>query len=146
MIDIVFEHVEQQRQGEFTPYRPELTDDGKDVQLIPYTIGDTVIRSLYFPLPRPSLIRDYEKKRKEHNMEQLNELQDSLKPKSETDGRGKNPNSLKNLRPFRAQSTEERIKEMWTSRLYKTPEELAEAGGFPTYITKKIISKMEGEK
>jgi hypothetical protein len=103
MIDIVFEHVEQQKQGEFTPFRPELTDDGKDVQLIPYTIGDTVIRSVYFPLPRPSLIRDYEKKRREHNMTQLNELQDSLRPEEKkprsdgTDGRGKNPNSLKNL-------------------------------------------------
>lgn len=104
MIDIVFEHVEQQKQGEFTPYRPELTDDGKDVQLIPYTIGNTVIRSVYFPLPRPSLIRDYEVKRRAHNMTQLNELQDSLKPKSETDGRGKNPNSLKNLKPFRSHS------------------------------------------
>ena len=106
MIDIVFEHVEQQRQGEFTPYRPQLTDDGKDVQLIPYTIGDTIVRSVYFPLPRPSLIRDYERKRREHNMIQLNELQDSLRPKSEMDGRGKSLNSLKNLKPFRGVQNE----------------------------------------
>ena len=80
------------------PYIPVLSDDGKEVTLTPFTKGDNVIRTVYFPLPRPSLIKDYESKRNEHNMGQLNRLHDSLNPKAkERDGRGKNPNSMKNL-------------------------------------------------
>ena len=105
MIDVIFDHTEDQRQGEFSPYIPVLTDDGKDIQLIPFTKGKTVIASVYFPLPRPSLIEDYERKRRIHNMKQLNELQDTLIKKdkhnsteeSMEDRRGKNPNSLRNL-------------------------------------------------
>ena len=102
LIDIVFDHEQEMRQGEFVPYIPVLTDDGKEVVLDDYTIGNKVIKSVYFPLPRPSLIDDYEKKRKVHNMEQLNELQTSLRPKEEKkEGRKINPNSLKNLKQFK---------------------------------------------
>ena len=103
MIDIIFDHTEDQRQGEFSPYIPVLTDDGKDINLMPLTKGNTIIRSVYFPLPRPSLIADYEKKRRTHNMKQLEDLQNTLKKKpteerdEKEDRRGKNPNSLKNL-------------------------------------------------
>ncbi|WP_287951028.1 hypothetical protein [Acidiplasma sp.] len=102
MIDIVFDHTADQRQGEFTPYIPVLTDDGKEVILDDYTIGDKIIKSVYFPLPRPSLIEDYEKKRRSHNLQQLNELQTSLRPKEDKkEGRKINPNSLKNLKQFK---------------------------------------------
>ena len=101
LIDIVFDHPAELRQGEFVPYVPILSDDGRDVTMSPYLIGDTVIRTVYFPLPRPALIDDYEKKRRMHNMAQLNQLQESISPKEESDGRGKNPNSLRNLKPFR---------------------------------------------
>lgn len=109
MIDIIFDHTEDQRQGEFSPYIPVLTDDGKDIQLVPFTKGKTIIRSVYFPLPRPSLIEDYERKRRTHNMRQLDDLQSTLIKKDRhtsneegiedkaDDRRGKNPNSLKNL-------------------------------------------------
>ena len=105
MIDIIFDHTEDQRQGEFSPYIPVLTDDGKDINLMPLTKGNTIIRSVYFPLPRPSLIADYEKKRRTHNMKQLEDLQNTLIKKDRRqdenqereDRRGKNPNSLKNL-------------------------------------------------
>jgi hypothetical protein len=97
MVDVVFNHTDELRQGEFVPYVPVLSNDGKDVILEPFTIGSKVIRTVYFPLPRPSLISDYEKKRRTHNLSQLNDLQDSISPKAEADGRGRNPNSLKNL-------------------------------------------------
>lgn len=101
MIDIVFDHPAELRQGEFIPYVPVLSEDGKDVVMTPYVVRDTVIRTVYFPLPRPALIEDYEKKRRLHNMAQLNELQESISPKEESDGRGKSPNSIRNLKPFR---------------------------------------------
>lgn len=103
LLDVIFDHTEHQKQGEFTPYVPEISEDGKDVKLEPFTIRNVVIRSVYFPLPRPALIKDYEAKRREHNMDQLMELQESLSPKKKEekpqaeDGRGRNPNSQKNL-------------------------------------------------
>lgn len=97
MVDLIFDHPAELRQGEFVPYIPVLSDDGRDVTMSPYLIEDMVIRTVYFPLPRPSLIEDYEKKRRLHNMAQLNELQESISPKEETDGRGKSPNSKRNL-------------------------------------------------
>lgn len=107
MIDIVFDHPAELRQGEFVPYIPVLSDDGKEVTLTPFVKGDNVIRTVYFPLPRPSLINDYESKRNEHNMGQLNRLHDSLNPKAkERDGRGKNPNSMKNLIQNRGEKIE----------------------------------------
>lgn len=110
LIDVVFDHTEDQRQGEFTPYIPVISPDGKDVALSPFTIRNRVVRSVYFPLPRPSLVVDYETKRRTHNMEQLNELQDTLKPKKEEekDGRGRSPNSLRNLRPFKDKGGDEK--------------------------------------
>ena len=101
MIDVVFDHPAELKQGEFVPYVPVLSDDGKDVVMNPYVIGDMVIRTVYFPLPRPALIEEYEKKRRMHNMAQLNQLQESISPKEESDGRGKSPNSIRNLKPFR---------------------------------------------
>jgi hypothetical protein len=106
MIDVVFDHPGELRQGEFSPYVPVLSDDGKDVVMSPFTIGSKVIRTVYFPLPRPSLIADYERKRRQHNMEQLDELQESISSKPEADGRGKNPNSIRNLKPFRGDKDE----------------------------------------
>ena len=105
LVDVVFDHVEQQKQGEFTPMIPVVSEDGKDVILHPFTIGRMVIRSVYFPLPRPSLIDDYEKTRKNHNMKQLADLESALRPEEKIDRRsenGKNPNSIKNLRPFQS--------------------------------------------
>lgn len=117
MIDIVFDHEQDMRQGEFVPYIPVLTDDGKEVILSDYTIKDRIIKSVYFPMPKPSLIEEYETKRKTHNIQQLNELQTSLKPKEEKeeknekdekdDGRGKNLNSLKNLKYYKNKNGED---------------------------------------
>lgn len=110
MIDVVFEHEADQRQGEFMVKIPEISDDGKDTTYTDYTIGETIIRSVYFPLPRPYLIKDYEEKRKTHNMKQLADLQKALKPKEEDEakktGRGKNINSLKNLRNYKMEEEE----------------------------------------
>lgn len=104
MVDVIFDHSEGQKQGEFEPKVPVLTEDGADVEYKPLLYRNRIVRSAFFPLPRPALIADYEKVRREHNMQQLSELQDALAPegkKSDEDMRGKNINSRKNLRQYR---------------------------------------------
>lgn len=103
MVDLVFQHDENMKQGEFWVMIPKLTDDGKEVEYVRMKKGNNVIGSVFFPSPRPALVQDYEKKRREHNMEQLSDLQKDLEgdDRSESDMRGKNPNSLKNLRQFK---------------------------------------------
>jgi hypothetical protein len=103
MVDLVFQHDENMKQGEFWVMIPKLTDDGKEVEYVRMKKGNNVIGSVFFPTPRPALVQDYEKKRREHNMEQLSDLQKDLEgdDKTESDMRGKNPNSLKNLRQFK---------------------------------------------
>ena len=105
MVDLVFQHDENMKQGEFWVMIPKLTDDGKEVEYVRMKKGNNVIGSVFFPTPRPALVQDYEKKRREHNMEQLSDLQKDLEgddnDKNESDMRGKNPNSLKNLKQFK---------------------------------------------
>ena len=103
MVDLVFQHDENMKQGEFWVMIPKLTDDGKEVEYVRMKKGNNVIGSVFFPTPRPALVQDYEKKRREHNMEQLSDLQKDLEgdDRSESDMRGKNPNSLKNLKQFK---------------------------------------------
>jgi hypothetical protein len=103
MVDLVFQHDENMKQGEFWVMIPKLTDDGKEVEYVRMKKGNNIIGSVFFPTPRPALVQDYEKKRREHNMEQLSDLQKDLEgdDKTESDMRGKNPNSLKNLRQFK---------------------------------------------
>ncbi|EQB72504.1 MAG: hypothetical protein AMDU1_APLC00008G0007 [Thermoplasmatales archaeon A-plasma] len=107
MCDLIFDHEADMRQGEFTVSVPELSEDGKEIELTPLRMDGKIIQSVYFPLPPPYLVQDYEVRRKEHNMKQLEDLKGKLAPKQkkeyepEEDRRGKNPNSLKNLKPFR---------------------------------------------
>jgi len=102
MLDIVFSHDEGQRQGEFQVGYPVVSDDNKEVEFRPMKYAGKIVASVFFPLPSPALITEYEKLRDANSKEQLDELQDELEPKTkESDGRGKNPNSLKNLKPFR---------------------------------------------
>ena len=107
--DIILEHRPEQRQGEFDLFIPEVDDKG-DVQLFYYRNGDTVIKSVYFPLPSPAISQAYEGIRAMANENRLKDMEDSLAPKGNTkangndpelDGRGKNPNSLKNLKHFK---------------------------------------------
>ncbi len=106
MIDLVFQHDAEMRQGEFRVLIPQLTPDGTDVEYAGMRHGQNrLVRTAYFPLPRPALIEDYEKVRRQHNMEKLKELQENLegdkKKDSAEDGRGKNPNSRKNLKQYK---------------------------------------------
>jgi hypothetical protein len=80
-----------------------LSDDGKDVALKPIIYGGRIARTAFFPLPKPSLIQEYERIRKQHNLLQLAELQEGLEDDKESkgSGRGKNPNSRKNLRQYK---------------------------------------------
>lgn len=106
LCDLVFTHEQDMRQGEFSVAIPELTEDGKDIEFLPLRFDGRLIQTVYFPLPPPQLIEGYETRRKQHNMAQLTELKEKLSPakkekEPEEDRRGKNPNSIKNLRPFR---------------------------------------------
>ena len=65
MIDIVFDHPEGMRRGEFMVMKPTVSDDGKDVTYEPVKAKDMVLRTVYFPLSRPSLVEQYEMKRSE---------------------------------------------------------------------------------
>ena len=109
MIDIIFDHVEGQRQGEFNVLIPQLSDDGKDVALKPLIYGGRIARTAFFPLPKPSLIQEYERIRKQHNLLQLAELQEGLEDDKESkgSGRGKNPNSRKNLKQYKGDDENE---------------------------------------
>lgn len=103
MVDIVFDHPESSKQGEFDVKIPQLSEDGSDVEFKPLLHGGRIIRTAFFPLPRPKLVEDYETVRREHNMQQLRDLRDALdgKKNDEGDMRGKNPSSRKNLRQYR---------------------------------------------
>lgn len=108
LCDLVLTHEETMRQGEFIPKIPTFTADGKDVEFTALRRGNGIIKTMFFPQPRPALISEYEKLRKTHNLKQLSDLHRSIKkdePKDpETDGRGKNANSLANLRHFKKDS------------------------------------------
>ncbi len=108
MVDLIFDHEEDQRQGEFTVYVPVLSDDGKDVKMSPLIHKGKIIRSVFFPLPKPSLVREYEEMRRKHNLAQLKDLEEELnpEPKNETN-RGKNLNSKRNLMQYRGRENEE---------------------------------------
>jgi hypothetical protein len=106
MCDLVFTHEEGMLQGEFSVGIPELSEDGKDIVMTPVRVDHVTIKTVYFPLPPPLMVTEYERDRKEHNNKQLQELKDKLSPKPapseepKESMRGKNPNSLKNLKPF----------------------------------------------
>lgn len=101
MLDLVFTHDEEMRQGEFAVAVPDLNDDGKDIEFHSIRYDSKIIKSVYFPLPPPYLIAAYELKRREHNLAQLSNLKEKLSPSVKEDGRGKSPNSIKNLKPFK---------------------------------------------
>lgn len=106
LLDIVFDHDESQSQGEFTPGIPEVSEDGKNTEFRRMKYGGKIVGSVFFPLPSPSIVEEYEKMRAINNRAQLDELQEKLEPKKKDDEskesmRGKNPNSLKNLRQYR---------------------------------------------
>ena len=105
LCDLVLTHEETMRQGEFIPKIPTFTPDGKDVEFTALKRGNDVIKTMFFPHPRPALIADYENMRKTHNLKQLSDLHKSIKKDEPadtvTDGRGKNANSLANLRHFK---------------------------------------------
>lgn len=99
MVDLVFDHTEDHRQGEFDVKIPQLTEDGKDVEFVSARVNNRIVGSAYFPAPRPSIVKEYEEIRRRNNMAQLQQLRDDISPpKKEDDGRGKNPNSLANLK------------------------------------------------
>lgn len=106
LCDLVLSHEEGMRQGEFVPMVPRVSDNGKDVEFVGLREGGRVIRSMFFPSPRPYLISKYEQLRKTHNLQQLSDLQDSIRKEKpgeqEPDGRGRNENSLRNLKRFNA--------------------------------------------
>lgn len=108
MLDLVFVHDAEMLQGEFSVSIPELTEDGKDIELNLLRYDHKIMRSVFFPLPPPYMIADYEIYREMHNREQLEELKKNLEPKKKNkeegkseDGRGRNPKSLKNLTQFK---------------------------------------------
>ena len=101
LCDLVFEHTEDMLQGEFSVSIPELSDDGKEIILRSLKYDHLTVKSVYFPLPPPYLIEEYEARRREHNKRQLSELKEKLSPSEEEDGRGKNPNSRANLKQFK---------------------------------------------
>lgn len=111
LCDLVLTHDEGLRQGEFLPMVPRVSDNGKDVEFVGLREGGRVIRSMFFPSPRPHLISAYERLRKTHNLQQLSDLQNSIRKErpgeQEPDGRGKNVNSLKNLKRFGGEKIEE---------------------------------------
>lgn len=113
MLDLVFIHDADMNQGEFSISIPELTEDGKDIELNLLRYGGKMMKSVYFPLPPPYMIADYELHRERHNREQLDDLHSELwkkrekeKEKNKVDGRGKNPKSLNNLRHFKSEEDE----------------------------------------
>ena len=113
MLDLVFIHDADMNQGEFSVSIPELTEDGKDIELNLLRYDHKIMKSVYFPLPPPYMIADYELHRERHNKEQLEELHSELwkkrekeKEKNKVDGRGKNPKSLNNLTHFKKEEEE----------------------------------------
>ncbi len=105
MVDLIFYHEENTKQGSFKVMVPKLSDDGKEVTYADLIHNGKLIRTVFFPVPRPALIEDYEKIRREHNFDQLKELQKGVEKKEDT--RGKNINSLKNLRHFKGDGESE---------------------------------------
>jgi hypothetical protein len=101
MLDLVFTHEEEMRQGEFAVAVPDLTADGKDIEFHSIRYDSKIIKTVYFPLPPPYLISEYESLRRQHNLTQLSNLKEKLSPSVKEDGRGKSPNSIKNLKPFK---------------------------------------------
>lgn len=110
LCDLVLSHDEGLRQGEFVPMVPRISDNGKDVEFVGLREGGRVIRSMFFPSPRPYLISRYEQLRKTHNLQQLSDLQASIKKEKpgeeESDGRGRSPASLANLKRFSGEKIE----------------------------------------
>lgn len=145
MCDLIFDHEADMRQGEFRVSVPELSEDGKEIELTPLRMDGKIIQSVYFPLPPPYLVQDYEVRRKEHNMKQLEDLKGKLAPKQkkenepEEDRRGKNPNSLKNLKPFRKDYTDGEILELWETGRFETIYDLSQYIGLAEYVTMKKL-------
>ena len=145
MCDLIFDHEADMRQGEFRVSVPELSEDGKEIELTPLRMDGKIIQSVYFPLPPPYLVQDYEVRRKEHNMRQLEDLKGKLAPKEkrdrepEEDRRGKNPNSLKNLKPFRKDYSDGEILELWESGRFETVYDLSQYIGLAEYVTMKKL-------
>jgi hypothetical protein len=104
LADFLLKHEEGQEVGEFSILEPMESEDSKDVDFIPYRTQnrngrEQIIESVSFPLPPAYLTNEYEGIRKSV-MESVRAKETSkLQKKFDAeDGRGKNINSLKNLR------------------------------------------------
>ncbi len=104
LADFLLKHEEGQEVGEFSILEPMESEDSKDVEFIPYRTQnrngrEQIIESVSFPLPPAYLTNEYEGIRKSV-MESVRAKETSkLQKKFDAeDGRGKNINSLKNLR------------------------------------------------
>ena len=104
LADFLLKHEEGQEVGEFSILEPMESEDSKDVEFIPYRTQnrngrEQIIESVSFPLPPAFLTNEYEGIRKSV-MESVRAKETSkLQKKFDAeDGRGKNINSLKNLR------------------------------------------------
>lgn len=104
LADFLLKHEEGQEVGEFSILEPMESEDSKDVDFIPYRTQnrngrEQIIESVSFPLPPAFLTNEYEGIRKSV-MESVRAKETSkLQKKFDAeDGRGKNINSLKNLR------------------------------------------------
>ena len=104
LADFLLKHEEGQEVGEFSILEPMESEDSKDVDFIPYRTEnrngrEQIIESVSFPLPPAYLTNEYEGIRKSV-MESVRAKETSkLQKKFDAeDGRGKNINSLKNLR------------------------------------------------
>ncbi|OWP57376.1 MAG: hypothetical protein B2I17_01700 [Thermoplasmatales archaeon B_DKE] len=107
LLDLVLDHDESMQQGEFAPGIPEVSEDGKSAEFRRMKYGGKIVGSVFFPLPPPSIVEAYEKMREVNNRAQLDELQEKLEPKKPEDSkRGRNPNSMKNLKQYRENEDE----------------------------------------
>ena len=104
LADFLLKHEEGQDIGEFSILEPMESEDSKDVDFVPYRTQnrngrEQIIESVSFPLPPAYLTNEYEGIRKSV-MESVRAKETSKLQKKfeDKDGRGKNINSLKNLR------------------------------------------------
>ncbi len=110
--DLILEHSPDQRQGEFTPLIPEVLEGGK-IDLLSLKRKNSIVRSVFFPLPSPEIVQKYEIIRSSVNGQRLAEMQEKLESdhskETDRDGRGRNENSLRNLKRFSGGEKNEEI-------------------------------------
>ena len=108
--DLILVHDPDQRQGEFIPYVPEILEGGK-IELQSLRHKNSIIRSVFFPLPSPEIVQKYEQIRSSVNGQRLAEMQSKLESdhsrEPDRDGRGRNPASIANLKRFGGEKNDE---------------------------------------